>query len=204
MSWVGVTRSGRASGLWSPMVSDHEHNWGYWGRVGVTRSGLQSPMLSDHEHNWGQLGPGGCHALRGLWFPTVSDPERNRGHWGRVGVTRSGLCSPTWSPIMSTIGANWGRVGVTLRGLWSPWSPIMSTIGANNWRAGIGGRVSRASGLLSPMVSDHELGGWHALGPVVVGGCHAFGTWSPTVSDHEHNWGLPWSPRPAVSHGLRS
>ena len=37
------------------------------------------------------------------------------------------------------------------------------------------------------MVSDHELGGWHALGPVVVGGCHAFGTWSPTVSDHEHN-----------------
>ena len=115
MSRVGVTCSGvsRASGLWSPTVSDHEHNWGYWGRVGVTRSGLRSPMVSDHEHNWGQLGAGGCHALRGLWSPTVSDHERNWGHWGRVGVTRSGLCSPTWSPIMSTIAANWGRVGVT-------------------------------------------------------------------------------------------
>ena len=84
----------RASGLQSPMVSDHEHNWGKlglggchalrgrspimstiganWGRVGVTCSGLGSPVFSDHEQNWGQLGSGGCHALRGLWSPIMS------------------------------------------------------------------------------------------------------------------------------------
>ena len=77
MSRVGVTRSG--SGLWSPMVSDHEHNWGYWGWVGVTCSGLRSPMVSDHERNWVQLGPAGCHALRGLWSPTVSAGRVSRG-----------------------------------------------------------------------------------------------------------------------------
>ena len=66
-----------------------------------------------------------------------------------------------------------------------PWSPIMSTIGANWCHA--------LRGLWSPTVSDHELGGWHALGPVVVGGCHAFGT-----------CGLPRSPIMSISHGLRS
>ena len=49
-----------------------------WARWVSRASGLSSPMVSDHEHNWGQLGPGGCHALRacgacGLpWSPIMS------------------------------------------------------------------------------------------------------------------------------------
>ena len=84
----------RETFMWSPMVSDDERNWGHWGRVGarpaVPWGRLSwSPMMSEiggigagqvsraracalphslrSERNWGQLGPGGCHALRGLW-----------------------------------------------------------------------------------------------------------------------------------------
>ena len=41
-----------------------------WGRVGVTCSGLGSPVVSDHEQNWGgrvgvtRFGPPVSHGLR--------------------------------------------------------------------------------------------------------------------------------------------
>ena len=78
------------------------------------RSRLRSPMVSDHEHNWGQLGPGGCHVLRACdlpWSPIMSTIGAN---WGRVGVTRFG---PVVShPIMSQAGVTrsglWSRAGV--------------------------------------------------------------------------------------------
>ena len=79
----------RASGLWSPMVSDHERNWGHRGRVVSRASGLWSGMVSDHEHNWGHW-RGVAVARYGPVVSTVSDHERNWGHWGRVGVTRFG------------------------------------------------------------------------------------------------------------------
>ena len=62
------------------------------------RSRLRSPMVSDHEHNWGQLGLGECHALRGLWSPMVSDHEPGGCHaLGPVVSRVSGLRSPTVS-----------------------------------------------------------------------------------------------------------
>ena len=103
---IGAGWVSRASGLRSPTVSDHEQDWGHWGRV------------SDHEQNWGHrgglgvthfplvsepLGPGGSpimNAIRaigagwvsrasGLWFFMVSDHEQ-LGPSGPGGVTRFG------------------------------------------------------------------------------------------------------------------
>ena len=72
----------RASGLCSPMVSDHEHNWGHWGRAGV-----------DHEHNWATAG--GCHALRAVSRGPCFHGLRSDRGW--EGVTRLG----PWSPMVS-------------------------------------------------------------------------------------------------------
>ena len=167
----------RASGLWSPMVSDHEHIWGHWGRVGVT-----PPMVSDHERNWGPSD--GCHALRGLWSPMVSDHEHN---WGQhePGVSRARAFDLPWSPIMSTIG---GPV-VFPRTVWGAFvRKKVPRDWLDGWRA-LGSVVSH--GLLMS-----------AMGP---GGCHAvhgfqglrsdrgwegvtrLGPWSPMVSAHERN-----------------
>ena len=265
-------------------------------------SGLRSPMVSDHEHNWGKLGPGGCHALRacglpwspimsqmcvtrfgacGLpWSPmmsaiggpAVSDHEHNWGHWGLVGVTRFGPVvfpqkGTVWGALVrqkcQAIGDGWhalgsvvshgrchavhgfhslrsdrGWEGVTHLGPRFPWSPLMSTMvrvrdlhGLRSRATGVGrvGLVSvhmlggcRGSGPRSRMVSDHKRRGlakglvshglpiMSALGrsPTVsdherqgLGAVSRLGRWSSMVSGHEHSGAGqvsrdsgPWSP----------
>ena len=96
----------RASGLCSPMISDHEHNWGHWGAGWVSRaSGLWSPMVSYHWGRWGR-----CHALRACGLP--------------------------WSPIMSTIGAIGAGWVSRASGLWSPMVSYHWAIGAGVTRFG--------------------------------------------------------------------
>ena len=157
------------------MVSDHEHDWGHWGRVGVTRS----PMVSDDERNWGHwgrvgarpavpwcrlswspimselgaLGPGGCHALGPVLSHTVSDQSAIGATWGRV--TRFGDCGLPWSPIMSAIGA-----------IGAGWVSLSHGLRSVNWRLGVARFGPVSDGLMAsrpPIMSALGLGGCHAV-----------------------------------------
>ena len=126
------------------MVSDHEHNWGPWGRMGVTCSGLRSSMVSDHERNC-PIGAGCVSRARACGLP-----------WSPIMSTiGAGRVSLPWSPIMSTIGAGVTRFG--------PCHAVQVSMVSE--ATGVG-RVSRAwvrglpgSPLMSEMVRvrDHSL-----------------------------------------------
>ena len=182
------------------MVSDYERNWGHWGRAGVTRSGLCSPTQSPIRALLGPIGAGGCHALRGLWSPMVSDHELSRARaCGRGRVSRvSGLRSP----ITSTIGGpavfdhehnwdHWGLVGVTRFGpVIFPQKELFGALSSEKSATRLARRVAHAWVRGLPW-SPHECNGagWVSRGPVtgVWKGVTRLGPWSPMVSAHERN-----------------